>query len=149
MTDKTKRNLRVAGSWGLKGLGVTASIAFPVSAILERFPLVQNGEPSARGIGFGGVVALIVVLINLRRQLWPPVSKFLKEKLHVNSFGALIGWGAAFLIILGLERAAALLPDLRTVCLAGLIGTGAGQLLNTAAGLLHPAKGKVAEGGSA
>ena len=148
MTDKTKRNLRTVGSWGLKGLGVAASIAIPVSAILERFPIVVEGAPSAKGIGFGGVVALIVVLINLRKQLWPPVSRFLKEKLHVNSFGALIGWGAAFLIILGLERAAALLPDLRTICLAGLIGTGAGQLLNTAAGLLNPAKGKVAEGGS-
>lgn len=149
MTDKTKRNLRVAGSWGLKGLGVTASIAIPVSEILKHFPLVKNGKPSAMGIGFGGIIVLIVVLVSLRRQLWPPVSKFLKDKFYLNYTVEIIGWGIAFLVILGLERAATYLPALRSICLAGLFGSGAGQLLNTAAGFLHPAKGKVAEGGSA
>ncbi|MBQ7398314.1 MAG: hypothetical protein IJW09_05770 [Clostridia bacterium] len=150
MTDKTKRNLRTVGSWGLKGLGVAASIAFPVSAILERFPLVVEGAPSAKGIGFGGVVALIAALVNLRSYIWPPVSKLIKEKVHITTFVAtLLLWGIPYLIILGLERIVPLLPDLRNICIAGIAGAGGGMGLNALAKLVKPAKAATTAGGSA
>ena len=56
----------------------------------------------------------------------------IKEKLHINSAGALIGWGVTFAVLLWLEQLATLLPALRSISLAGLVGTGIGQIADTA-----------------
>jgi hypothetical protein len=39
-------------------------------------------------------------------------------------------------VLLWLEQVAALLPALRTICIAGLVGTGIGQVADTAAGFI-------------
>lgn len=128
MTSKAKRTLGVAA---LKTVSVASSVGLPVAAVLQEFPFYK--EPvTARELSVGGVMVLVILLFGLRRQLWPVI----KEKLHINSAGALIGWGIMFAVLLWLEQVAALLPALRTICIAGLVGTGIGQVADTAAGFI-------------
>ena len=136
MKTITKRKL---GAVGLRTLGVGSAVGIPAAVVLQKFPLWgAERAVDGRAIGVGGVMALIIVLVGLRRQLWPVV----KAKLHITSLGALIFWGLAFGLLLGIERLVPLLPDLRTVCIAGLTGTALGQGFDTAAGIVDPAKGE-------
>lgn len=136
MKTTTKRKL---GAVGLRTLGLGSAVGIPVVVVLQKFPLwgperVVDGKT----LGVGGVMALLILLVGFRRQLWPVV----KTKLHITAIGALIFWGLAFGLLLGVERLVPLLPDLRTVCIAGLTGTALGQGFDTAAGIVDPAKGE-------
>lgn len=138
MKTTTKRKL---GAVGLRTLGIGSAVGIPVVVVLQKFPLwntVTNRPVDAKTLGVGGVMALLIVLVGFRRQLWPVV----KAKLHITAIGALIFWGLAFGLLLGIERMVPLLPDLRTVCIAGLTGTALGQGFDTAAGIVDPAKGE-------
>lgn len=136
MKTTTKRKL---GAVGLRTLGLGSAVGIPVGVVLQKFPLwgperVVDGKT----LGVGGVMALLIVLLGFRRQLWPVI----KTKLHITAIGALIFWGLAFGLLLGIERLVPLLPDLRTICIAGLTGTALGQGFDTAAGIVDPAKGE-------
>lgn len=122
------------GSLGLRGLSAGSSIGVPLMAILEKFPLWAEGKVDAKKLGVGGVMAAIVLLVGLRHQIWP----ILKGKLHITSAWAIGIWAAFFGILLGIEKIVPLLPDLRSICIAGLSGTAVGQGLNTIAGILDP-----------
>ena len=136
MKTITKRKL---GAVGLRTLGIGSAVGIPAAVVLQKFPFWgAERAVDGRALGVGGVMALIIVLVGLRRQLWPVV----KAKLHITSVGALIFWGLAFGLLLGIERLVPLLPDLRTVCIAGLTGTALGQGFDTAAGIVDPAKGE-------
>ena len=138
MKTTTKRKL---GAVGLRTLGLGSAVGIPVVVVLQKFPLwntVTNRPVDAKTLGVGGVMALLILLVGFRRQLWPVV----KTKLHITAIGALIFWGLAFGLLLGIERMVPLLPDLRTVCIAGLTGTALGQGFDTAAGIVDPAKGE-------
>lgn len=134
MTSITKRKLGVVG---LKVAEVGASVGVPAVAILQEFPIFKE-PPTGKQLTAGGIMLLLVALLGLRRQLWP----LLRDKLHVNSAGALIGWGLLFAAILWLESVTALLPSLRTVCISGLVGCGVGQVAHSAAGFVSGAKEK-------
>lgn len=138
MTSTTKRKL---GSAGLRVLGFGSAVGIPVAVVLQKFPLwnVETNRPvDAKTLGVGGIMALLIVLVGCRRQLWPVI----KDKMHITAVGALIFWGVAFALLLGVEKMIPLLPDLRTICIAGLAGTGIGQVLDTVAGNVDPAKGE-------
>lgn len=128
MTTETKRTLGVVG---LRTLSVASSVGLPVAAVLQQFPFFKENV-TARELSAGGIMVILILLFGLRRQLWPMI----KEKLHINSAGALIGWGITFAVLLWLEQLATLLPALRSICLAGLVGTGIGQVADTAAGFI-------------
>ncbi len=128
MKSTTKRKI---GIGCLKGFEVVSSVGVPALTIYDEFPIFRE-PPTGRQLTAGGIMLLLVVILGLRRQLWP----VLKDKLHLNSGGALIGWGLLFLAIWWLETVTALLPALRTICIAGLIGCGAGQVAHTVAGFL-------------
>lgn len=140
MTTLTKRKL---GAVGLRAAGMGAAIGTPAAVVLRKFPLWGEAAEQSGGavLGVGGVMVLVIVLLGLRRQLWP----LIRDKLRINSIGALIFWGLAFALLLGIERIVPMLPDLRTVCISGLVGTGVGQIADTAAGLVDPAGKKVKE----
>lgn len=128
MKSTTKRKI---GIGCLKVFEVGSSIGIPAITIYKQFPIFRE-PPTGRQLTAGGIMMLLVVILGLRRQLWP----VLRDKLHVNSGGALIGWGLLFLAIWWLETITAMLPALRTICIAGLIGCGAGQAAHTVAGTL-------------
>lgn len=132
MTSRTKRKLGVIG---LKVVSVASSVGVPVAAVLQEFPIWKE-PPTGRELSVGGVMILLIVLFGFRRELWPLIRK----KLRVNSAGALIFWGVLFLLLLWLENIVAMLPALRTICIAGLVGTGVGQIANTAAGFVAKEK---------
>jgi hypothetical protein len=137
MTRQTKRKIGVIG---LKLVAIASSVGVPVAAVLQEFPIFK--EPmTTKELSAGGVMILLIVLFGFRRELWP----LIKEKLHVNSAGTLIFWGLSFLLILWLEKVAAMLPAMRTICIAGLAGTGIGQVANTAAGFIGKKNKEVAE----
>ena len=132
MKSTTRRKL---GASGMRALGFGSAVLAPAAVVLQKFPLWgENRVTDAKTLGVGGVMAVIIVLIGCRQRIWPVI----KERLHVTSVAAIILWGLAFGLILGIERIIPMLPDLRTICLTGLIGTGAGQALDTAAGFLDP-----------
>lgn len=133
MTSLAKRKW---GAFGLRGVGVAASVGAPAAAVLEVFPfMTEDGKVDGVKLGIGGILVILLALFGLRRQIWPVI----KEKLHVTSVWALIFWGVLFGVLLGIERMVPLLPDLRTICIAGLAGTGIGQIADTVAGKLDPA----------
>lgn len=115
----------------LRLLATLTSVGLPAVAVWQEFPIFK-APVSPRELGAGGILLLLILLFGLRRQLWP----YLRDRLHLRSGGALILWGLLFGALWWLEQAAALLPSLRTVCLAGVIGAGAGLIADTAAGLL-------------
>ena len=119
MKSTTKRKI---GIGCLKVFEVGSSIGIPVITIYQKFPIFRE-PPSGRQLTAGGIMMLLVVILGLRRQLWP----VLRDKLHLKSTGALIGWGIPFLAIWWLETITPMLPALRTICIAGLTGCGAGQ----------------------
>lgn len=128
MTKQTKRKL---GGVGLKIAAIASSVGVPVAAVLQQFPIWKE-PPTGRELSVGGVMLLLIVLFGFRRELWP----LIREKLHINSVGALIFWGVLFALLLWLENVVSMLPALRTICIAGLLGTGVGQIANTAAGII-------------
>lgn len=128
MKAQTKRKI---GEVGLKIVSIGSSVGVPVAAVLQEFPVFKE-KVGGKELSVGGVMILLIGLFGLRRQLWP----IIREKLHVHSVGALIFWGLAFLLLMCLESIVDLLPDLRTICIAGLVGTGVGQVADTAAGII-------------
>lgn len=124
MTRETKRKLGIVG---LRVLSLASCVGLPVAAVLQEFPIWKE-PPTGPELSAGGFMVILIVLLGFRKELWPVI----KEKLHVDSVGALIFWGVCFAIILWLEGIAALLPSLRTICIAGLAGTGLGQIATTA-----------------
>ena len=132
MTTQTKCKL---GGIGLELVAIASSVGAPVAAVLQKYPIFK--EPvTTKELSAAGVMVLLIVLLGFRRQLWP----IIRDKLHVNSAGALIFWGVSFLVLLWLENIAAMLPDLRTICIAGLAGTGVGQVSHTAARIVGKKK---------
>lgn len=128
MTAKAKRKIGVVV---LKLVSIASSVGVPVAAVLQEFPVFKE-QVGGKELSVGGVMILLIVLFGFRRQLWP----IIREKLHVHSVGALIFWGLAFLLLMWMESIAAILPALRTICIAGLVGTGVGQAADTAAGII-------------
>jgi len=130
VTSRTKCKI---GSVGLRAVGVASAVGMPVAAVLKAFPIWKDGVPiDGKTLGVGGIMTLLIVLFSFRRQLWPVV----RDKLHLNATGAIIGWGVLFLALLAAEKLVPLLPDLRTICIAGLTGTGVGQIADTTAGFI-------------
>lgn len=132
MTAKSK-----LAYWGLKLTAIASSVGAPIAAVLQRFPLYKI---TTERLSAGGVMVLVIVLFGFRRKLWPLIAK----KLHITYVGEFLFWGVLFFLILWLERIVAVLPDLRTICLVGLAGSGAGQIAETAADKIEKA-GKASE----
>lgn len=134
MTKRTKRKIGIVS---LKTVAIASSVGAPVAAVLQEFPIFKE-QVGGKELSAGGIMVLLIVLFGFRRHLWP----IIREKLHINSVGALIFWGLCFALLLWLEGIVALLPALRTICLAGLVGTGIGQVADTTAGFLSKANEK-------
>lgn len=130
MTARTKRKV---GAVLLKIAAIASSVGAPVAAVLQEFPVFKESL-GGKELSAGGIMILLIVLFGFRRELWP----IIREKLHINSVGSQIFWGLAFFLLMWIEGIVALLPALRTICMAGLIGTVIGQVCNTTAAFVAP-----------
>lgn len=143
MTGQTKRKL---GAFGLRGAGLASSVGIPAAAVMSAFPLFERTEGGqvtvdTVKIGVGGIMIILILLVGLRRQVWP----LIQARLHFTAGWVLVGWGLMFALLMGIEKIIPLLPDLRSICLAGLTGTGIGQIADTAAGFVDPTSKKAKE----
>ncbi len=146
ITSLTKRKL---GAFGLRTTAIASSICIPAAKVLDAFPLFERTEGGqvtvdTVKIGVGGFMILLILAVSLRRQIWPRV----RDKLHFTAGWVLVGWGIFYALLLGVEKIVPMLPDLRSICLAGLAGTGIGQLADTAAGFLDNTKKSDKENGT-
>lgn len=120
----------------LRKVGFTAAVAIPASEVLKRFPIWRAGEAQpidGKSLGIGGVILAIIAFFALRERIWPVI----KARLRLGAIGSILFWGVGFGILLAMERYfVPILPDLRSVCLAGVIGTAAGLMCESVAGFI-------------
>ncbi len=155
MKSTTKRKL---GAVGLRTLGLASAVGIPAAVVLQKFPIWRAEQTvDKRALGMGGILIIIIALIRFRHKIWPVIKNrfwpYIKKKFHLHSIGPLIFWGALFGILLWLENSIPSIVlwlenimdttrDLRTVCTSCFMGVAVGQIADTAAGFVDPAKGE-------
>lgn len=119
MEAKKKKNLKISL---LKIGGLTASIGLPAWAILEKFPVwkVENG--TGKTLGIGAIMALIVAGVTFRKT----ILNYVKEKTGMKTAPPITMWAIIFVVLLALQAFSAFIPDLITICVAGIVGSGIG-----------------------
>jgi lipid-A-disaccharide synthase-like uncharacterized protein len=108
-----------------KILSIIVSLAFPIWAICEKFPIWGNvyGAPKTAGVGI--LLVCIVALIIFRKT----VVNYVKEKTKITHAPPVFFW--AVMIVIGhvLEYLNNFIRDLTTIFWMGLIGCAIGTLL--------------------
>lgn len=134
MRAQTKRKLAVGT---LRGGAYAATAALPITVLAANFPMVVEKTSESTSLSVSAVLAGIIMLVTFRAQVWKKV----KEKLGINSFGILIAWGLVYLFMMGIERLYPIVAEVQAVCVAGLVGTGCGQVMSTAAVFIESKQG--------
>ena len=111
--------------WLFKLLSIVASCAFPIWAIVEKFPIWSYTHGTTRAVGAGGIILLIVVLVIFRRA----VFKFITSKLKLKHAPPLAIWLAMLIFSYMLVYINNFIRDLTTVFWMGLIGCAIGTVL--------------------
>ena len=121
MTEQKRKRLY----WLFKIMGVLISCAFPIAAILERFPLWRNKHGSEYTIGAGGVLILIVIMIIFRKS----VFDFLKERLKLKHAPSIGVWIVMLIISYVLLFISDFIRDMTNIFWMGLVGCAIGTVL--------------------
>lgn len=121
--------------WACKILSVLVSCSLPMYAICEHFPMWTESHGTARSIGVGGIIGLIVVLIIFRKA----VFGYIKEKMKLESAPPLMVWLVLIAISYVLLYINQFIRDLTVVFWMGLVGCAIGT------GLTYIAEHKYAE----
>ena len=121
MTEKKRKSL----FWLFKIAGILVSLAFPIFAVYERFPILVNEEGILRTIGIGGIMILFVLLIVLRRT----VFDFFLKKLKLEHAPPLFIWLVLLVVAYLLVFIGNVMLDMITVLWMGFIGCGIGTFL--------------------
>lgn len=112
-------------SIGLHTAGTVVSIAVPAWAIFEKLPIWTRHDGIKNSIGVGGVLILIITILTLRKTIF----NYFKEKLKLKTAPPLFMWISLFIIVLVISAIGTIISDLKTICIAGIIGSGAGSLM--------------------
>lgn len=131
MSEK-KRKIKY---WACKILSVLVSCSLPMFAICEHFPMWTESHGTARSIGVGGIIGLIVVLIIFRKA----VFGYIKEKMKLESAPPLMVWLVLIAISYVLLYINQFIRDLTVVFWMGLVGCAIGT------GLTYIAEHKYAD----
>lgn len=116
---------RKALYWIFKVLSVIVSCAFPIWAILERYPLWIETEGKSQAIGVGSVLVVIVLLIIFRKT----IVNFIRDRLKLHHAPPLVVWLALLIVSYVLIYISQFLQDLNAVLWMGFIGCGIGVIL--------------------
>ena len=113
--------------WLFKIVGVVVSCAFPIWAIVERFPLIKSVTPNATAhtIGTGGILIVIVLLVIFRKTIFGHLKERLKGK-HAPPITVWIVLLALSYLVLYIRK---FILDVIGVFWMGLIGCGIGTIL--------------------
>lgn len=109
----------------LKMASVIVACALPLWGIFEKYPLWVDTHGSARSIGVGGLLGIIVLLVIFRRT----VFGWLKEKWKLKYAPPITVWIAMIIVSYTLMFVGKFLYDITTICWMGLIGSALGGVL--------------------
>lgn len=121
-TSKIPSKLKCAG---LRTGGIAVSIAAPAWAIFEKLPVWTKYNGIKSGLGVGGILILIITLFTLRKTVY----NYFKEKFKIKTAPPLFIWINLFIVVLTISAIGTIISDLKTICLAGIIGSGVGSLM--------------------
>ena len=121
MTEQKRKRLY----WFFKVLGVIVSCAFPIAAILEKFPIWTEKHGSEYSVGAGGILILIVILIIFRKS----VFDFVKERLKLKHAPPIVIWLVMIVVAYTLLFINKFIQDMTTIFWMGLVGCAIGTLL--------------------
>ena len=121
MSEK-KRKIKY---WVCKVLSVLISCGLPLYAVCEHFPIWTISHGTARSIGAGGIICLIVVAIIFRKS----VFNFLRDKMKLQNAPPLAVWIIMLILAYVLTYINRFIQDLTTVFWMGLVGCAIGTVL--------------------
>lgn len=116
---------RKALFWTFKILSVLISIAFPIWAILDRFPIWKESQGAEKTIGIGAILILAVVVIVFRKA----VFEFIASKLDIKHAPPLVIWIVLIIISYVLVYLGEVMQDMSLVFWMGFIGCAIGNVL--------------------
>ena len=104
---------------------ILVACALPLWGIFEKYPLWVDTHGSARSIGVGGLLGIIVLLVIFRRT----VFGWLKEKWKLKYAPPITVWIAMIIVSYILMFVGKFLYDITTICWMGLVGSALGGVL--------------------
>ena len=115
--------------WLFKVLSVIVSCAFPIWAILERYPLwiVEHGK--SQSIGAGGILIAVVLFVIFRKS----VFQFMRDRLKLKHAPPLVVWVVMLAISYALMFIAKFINDITPIFWMGLIGCAIGTAITAIA----------------
>lgn len=121
MSEK-KRTIKY---WVFKILSIIISCSLPIYAVCEHFPLWTTAYGTARTIGAGSIICLIVLLIVFRKT----VFDFMRARMKLHHAPPLVVWLVMLIVAYILIYISNFLRDLTTVFWMGLVGCAIGTVL--------------------
>lgn len=111
--------------WVLKISSVIISCLLPIFAVCEHFPIWTESYGTAKSIGAGGIISLIVLVVVFRKS----VFNFIKEKLKVTHTPPVVVWLLLLIASYILMYINRFLNDLTIVFWMGLVGCAIGTVM--------------------
>lgn len=121
MSEKKRKSLYCL----FKVLSVLIACAFPVWAIMEKFPIWETTHGKTHSVGVGAILAVIVLIIIFRTS----VFNFLRDKLKITHAPPLLVWLVLIAISYVLVFIGQFMEDVVTVLWMGLVGCSIGTVL--------------------
>lgn len=111
--------------WALKISSVIISCILPIFAVCEHFPIWTESYGTAKSIGAGGIISLIVLVVVFRKA----VFNFIKEKLKITHAPPVVIWLLLLIASYILMYINRFLNDLTIVFWMGLVGCAIGTVM--------------------
>jgi hypothetical protein len=140
MTEK-QRKIKY---WVFKLLSIIISCGMPIMAVCEHFPLWTTVYGTARSIGAGGIICMIVIVVIFRKT----VFDFMRAKLKLHHAPPLVVWLVMLIVTYILIYISNFLRDLTTVFWMGLVGCVIGTVLTYIAENWYGKKKEADDGGA-
>ena len=140
MSEKKRRTKY----WTLKILSLIVSCGLPIYAVWEHFPIWTVTHGTARSVGAGGIICLIVIAIIFRKS----VFNFTRDKLKLEHAPPMAVWLVMLIVAYVLTYINRFIQDLTTVFWMGLIGCAIGTALTFIAEHFYGKKEEKTDGGA-
>ena len=111
--------------WFYKLLSIFISCGLPIYAVWEHFPIWTVSHGTARSVGAGGIICLIVIVIIFRKA----VFNYLMDKTKLRHAPPLTVWLIMLIVSYILLYINQFIRDLTTVFWMGLVGCAIGTFL--------------------
>ena len=122
MTANNKRTLLY---WLFKVASILVSVALPIWAVLEKYPLWKEEHGVIRSVGSGGIMIAVVVLIVFRRT----VFDFIRDHLNLKHAPPITIWIVMLCASHVIMFIGEVMKDMSIVFWMGLLGCAIGTVL--------------------